>query len=81
MSEDVQLMHITRYIHLNHSKYDDWPHSSYGDYLNNPRPWVDATPILGLFASKQDYKEFVSDYEEIQRERDTIKSELYGRKT
>lgn len=74
--EDSQLMHITRYIHLNHSKYITWPHSSYNDYLLNPREWIDPKNILDLFSSKEKYKEFVHDYESLQRERDAIKAEL-----
>ena len=76
---DSQLQHITRYIHLNHRSYQTWQHSSYADYLNQPRDWIDAGPILELFTSKAAYKEFVTDYESLQRERDDIKHELYGK--
>lgn len=79
ISDDAQLMHITRYIHLNHSRYDSWAHSSYGDYMNTPRSWIDSAPILDLFSSKEEYGEFISDYEDVQRERDSIKAELYGK--
>jgi putative transposase len=74
--EDSQLMHITRYIHLNHPSYRKWSHSSYGDYLDNPRDWIISKPILDLFTSRDSYKEFVDDYEQLQRERDIIKAEL-----
>lgn len=75
--EDVQLMHITRYIHLNHDSYQFWSHSSYQDYLSDkPRPFIDPSSILELFSSRKQYAEFVADYEELQRERDTIKKEL-----
>lgn len=74
---DEQLMHITRYIHLNHKAYRIWPHSSYHDYLGGTaREWIDAEPILELFPSREKYKEFVDDYEELQRQRDYIKREL-----
>lgn len=79
IENDAQLMHITRYIHLNHSKYSTWKHSSYQDYLSQPREWVEPKLILNLFPSKQKYEEFIADYEAIQRERDRIKQELYGR--
>lgn len=79
VENDTQLMHITRYIHLNHSKYATWKHSSYRDYLGNSRGWIDKEPILELFSSQTAYKEFVADYESVQRERDEIKQELYGR--
>ncbi len=75
--EDAQLMHITRYIHLNHKSYKTWPYSSYQDYLSNdPRLFVQPDSILELFTSKRQYEEFVSDYEELQRERDVIKKDL-----
>lgn len=79
IGSDTQLMHITRYIHLNHSNYVAWSHSSYRDYLETAREWIDPKPILELFDSKAQYEEFVADYEAIQRERDGIKQELYGR--
>lgn len=79
IGNDTQLQHITRYIHLNHSKYTAWKHSSYQDYLGHPSEWIDPDPILELFQSRESYVEFVADYEDIQRERDDIKKELYGR--
>lgn len=79
IGNDEQLMHITRYIHLNHSNFRSWQHSSYQDYLKTPREWTTPEPILALFASKEKYSEFVDDYETMQRESDSIKQELYGR--
>lgn len=79
INDDTQLQHITRYIHLNHSQYEQWPHSSYGDYIDGPRPWIDSRPILELFPSSESYKAFITDYEAVQRERDDIKRELFGR--
>lgn len=79
IGDDAQLMHITRYIHLNHVDYAKWIHSSYRDYMKYSREWIDPRPILELFSSKVAYEEFVADYESVQRERDDIKHELYGR--
>ncbi len=76
ITDDSQLMHITRYIHLNHAKYRSWPFSSYGDHLKIARDWIDTKPILELFTSPQAYREFTDDYEQLQRERDNIKAEL-----
>jgi len=76
ITEDPQLMHITRYIHLNHAKFRTWPYSSYQDYLGTFRDWIDPASILELFSSKKQYEEFVDDYEELQRERDSVKAEL-----
>ena len=76
---DAQLMHITRYIHLNHSHYKTWQHSSYHDYFDMPRSWISPAPIIDLFGNTDTYKEFVADYAELQRERDEIKRELFGK--
>lgn len=77
--EDAQLQHIARYIHLNHRDYKNWRHSSYRDYLTEPRDWIDTKPILELFVSRSAYEKFVADYESLQRERDEIKHDLYGK--
>lgn len=72
-----QLMHITRYIHLNKADYAIWRWSSYSDYLSDhPRNWIAPESILELFSSKQSYVEFVDDYADLQRERDSMKREL-----
>lgn len=78
INDDAQLMHITRYIHLNNSQYRTWERSSYQDYINSSRSWIDRQPVLELFSSVDAYREFVEDYEAAQRERDEIKRELYG---
>ncbi len=79
IDNDTQLLRTTRYIHLNHSRYATWKHSSYYDYLNPSREWINSQPILELFPSVDAYIEFVADYESTQRERDEIKQELYGK--
>lgn len=76
VAED-QLMHITRYIHLNHWDYKSWPWSSYRDYLaEHPRNWIAPQSILELFDSTQKYQEFVDDYNQLQREREELKKSL-----
>lgn len=76
IDNDTQLMHITRYIHLNHHNYRAWDHSSYNDYLGQARDWIDTRSILELFPSTKAYRTFVDDYEEAQRIRDAIKTEM-----
>lgn len=75
---DAYLQHITRYIHLNPSKFKSWPYSSYADYLNPTAcpDWLDPLPILDLFDSQKQYTQFVQDYEGLHRELDTLKHEL-----
>lgn len=77
ITHDEQLLHITRYIHLNHHDYKNWQHSSYSDYLSGTgRAWIESRPILELFDSISDYQKFVQDYEALQREHDILKKQL-----
>lgn len=78
IQRDNQLQHITRYIHLNHKAFRTWPHSSYQDYLGDARPWLTTQPILELFNNRNAYKQFVDDYEDMQRSLEQIKRELAG---
>lgn len=73
---DGQLQHISRYIHLNHKDFRRWMHSSLDDYLNTARPWVASARILELFDNAKQYHNFVLDYEQAQRELETLKREL-----
>ena len=73
---DEQLRHITRYIHLNHWSFRDWPHNSYGDYLGTTREWLEPKSILELFPDAEHYRAFVEDYEAMQRSNDKLKREL-----
>lgn len=72
---DSQLEHISRYIHLNHWDYASWPFSSYGDYLAvaRAREWIQPEPILELFDTVGQYRDFVVDYCEIQRANERAK--------
>lgn len=77
ISNDTYLMHISRYIHLNHQNWKTWKWSSYMYYKNNNFPhWLSPEKVLGLFPSTQKYLDFVADYENAQRIRDEIKLEL-----
>lgn len=61
---DEQLIHLSRYIHLNPivsglvKNLDDWPWSSYLEYMNQPFI-CNTAEILNFFASKEKYKEFI----------------------
>ncbi|MCL2869949.1 transposase [Candidatus Saccharibacteria bacterium] len=76
ITEDPQLVHVSRYIHLNPIGYRLWDHSSYSDYLYSPRDWITTSFILGMFPSKQKYLDFVDDYEDVKRANDKYKSLL-----
>ena len=45
----------------------------------NTREWIKPNPILELFGDTIAYETFVNDYADLQRERDDIKHELFGR--
>lgn len=80
---DEQLIHVSRYIHLNPSTsyivnaggLTEYPWSSFADYLSNEKgeSIVDTDFILSYFKQPQKYKEFVFDQIDYQRELDKIK--------
>ncbi len=66
---DEQLLHVSRYIHLNPAsefvtelaKLEKYPWSSFKDYMGNMDGLVDTEYILSHFKSKDMYKKFVYD--------------------
>lgn len=74
---DSYLQHITRYIHLNPKEFASWRYSSYQDYTGTyARDWVDAGPILALFAKPEQYRAFAEDYIGLRDELDILKHQL-----
>lgn len=73
--DDSQLLHISRYIHLNPDNYTDYEWSSYDYYLGKKHAdWLDTERVLSLFDG--DYAEFVLDYKDMHDELEQLKSEL-----
>jgi len=80
---DEQLVHVSRYIHLNPhtsskietlSGLEDYPYSSFREYLGETKENIcDKELVLGQFKSKEQYKKFVFDNADYQRELDKIK--------
>jgi len=80
-----QLLHISRYIHLNPltslvvkstSELEEYPWSSYPSYLtsnNSNSRLLNIQPILDQFESNKKYQEFVSDQSTYQQELELIK--------
>lgn len=82
IESDEQLMHVSRYIHLNpvssfilESKdLEMYEWSSYQDYINTRNPGVvEVRTILDLFSDKGEYKKFVLDYADYARQVEKIK--------
>lgn len=84
IATDEQLMHVSRYIHLNPStgylveieRLMDYPWSSLSDYCSDIKQkfaFVNPKFILGFFKSREKYKEFVLNQAEYQRELANIK--------
>lgn len=70
ITNDAQLLHISRYIHLNptaktgflEDAMDLYRWTSLSAYLYDHPTFVQTRPILSLFDSTQDYKKFLSEY-------------------
>ena len=80
VQSDEQFIHVSRYIHLNPlvsglvSGLDDYNWSSYLRYVNDIEDSLcDPEPVLALFKSKEDYKQFVLDQADYGRELEKIK--------
>lgn len=79
VSTDEQLLHLTRYLHLNPSsagivtKPEDWSNSSYNDYIDTSNSTL--LNYSDLFSiSPKEYKKFVMDHKAYQKELSYIKS-------
>ena len=64
---DEQLIHVSRYIHLNPivaqmvKSLDDYPWSSYHEYIYGASGVCVTADVLGFFKSKERYKQFLED--------------------
>ena len=80
VESDEQLVHLSRYIHLNVvtaylvERPEDYSYSSYQDYLKGKNtPFLDVEFILSHFKSPKDYEKFVLAQKDYQRELDRIR--------
>ena len=76
LSTTEQLRHVSRYIHLNPVEYERWAHSSYDDYLYEPRDWLAPARVLETFRDTGEYSEYVDDYEDVKRENEKNQREI-----
>ncbi len=80
---DEQLLHVTRYIHLNPvtafilkdlKELSDYPWSSYPVYIGKQSSDnISTSEVLGFFSSKDKFIKFTEDQIDYQRELDKIK--------
>ncbi len=82
VESDEQLMHVSRYIHLNPvssflikpDQLENYQWSSYPEYLDlSSERIADKEIVLDLFPSKEKYKQFVLDQVNYARELENIK--------
>ncbi len=69
IESNEQLVHVSRYIHLNSvvarlcTRAEKYPYSSMGLYLRTEQSnWVNPSVIVGQFASPSEYLTFVADH-------------------
>lgn len=80
VDNDYQLIHLSRYIHLNSvTSYlvenpEDYPYSSYRTYIGlENQSMVDPSEVISQFSSIEQYKKFVMNQKNYQRELKKIK--------
>lgn len=80
IEDDNQLMHLTRYLHLNPTSAklvknpQDWHYSSYNEYLKNSKLDYICSYKQILDIQNDDYKKFVLDHKSYQQEISLIKN-------
>lgn len=77
ITNDQYLDHITRYIHLNPLEWETYEYSSLPFYTGKQQAsWISPQPILKLFPDKEQYLQFLRDYEGHKEILDEISWEL-----
>ena len=80
---EEQLIHLTRYIHLNPvssnlvKKPEDYSYSSYNLYFSHPSSIYDFSTVLSKFKKLNQYKDFVEDRIDYQKELERIKHLMF----
>lgn len=75
IQNEEQLMHTSRYIHLNPyvaglvKNVKDWKYSSFNEYMIYPQKGLcNAEPVMCLFKDSQKYEEFVVSHQDYAKE-------------
>lgn len=73
IDRDNYLDHISRYIHLNPQEWAAYPYSSLKYYTGEARAeWLTPNMILEMFPTKEQYLEFLKDYEDYKETLDDL---------
>lgn len=79
IDNEFYLQHITRYIHLNPRLWQRHKYSSLKYYRDGCEPdWLSDSKVLELFSSRQEYLEYITDYEETNSILHEVKDQLVG---
>lgn len=82
IESEEQLVHVSRYIHLNPvassiikaDQLNDYQWSSYPEYINSTKDAIsEKSLVLEMFKSSQDYQQFVLDQIDYAKQLDVIK--------
>jgi putative transposase len=79
---DEQLLHVSRYIHLNPVVSnlvqipEEYPYSSYNEFLQNTNEWCMPKAIMDFFGTENAYKKFVEDQIDYGKTLEAIKHQL-----
>lgn len=81
VEDDEQLLHLSRYIHLNplvsfvvkESEFRNYPWSSFADYLKGQSNFLDVNIVLSHFASSKSYEKFIFDQADYAKQLEKIK--------
>ncbi len=82
VESDEQLIHLSRYIHLNPvvsllvKRLRQYPWSSYPEYANNYQELCSTELILNLFPSKKEYVQFLEDQIDYGKQLELIKHQV-----
>lgn len=77
INSEPYIFHISRYIHLNPDNWQTYPYSSLAYYRNElSAEWIKPDRIVSLFGSKDEYLDFVADYEDYEQQLISVKDNL-----
>lgn len=81
IESDEQLIHVSRYIHLNpvassviaEQSVDQYNWSSYMVYINQDVSYIDTKTVLSFFKNRDEYKKFILDQVDQSKKLDVLK--------